>query len=113
MFEMLFDPYNYPFWILIIVIFIGAMIVISRPFSTYIKFAYPNAKFEAVGNPFIKEKELNRLFDSKNLHEFKDSLNTMKDYNITGENTQEIQQSLDDALIQTINLSKKDNSKEM
>ncbi|NHK32590.1 MAG: hypothetical protein FK730_14650 [Asgard group archaeon] len=113
MFEMLFDPYNYPFWIFIIVILVGAMIVISRPFSTYIKFAYPNAKFEAIGNPFIKEKELNRLFDSKNLHEFKDSLNTMKDYNITGENTQEIQQSLDDSLIQTINLSKNDNSKKM
>ena len=110
---MLFDPYNYPFWIFIIAILAGAMIVISRPFSTYIKFAYPNARFEAVGNLFIKEKELNRLFESKNLHEFKDSLNAIKDYNITGENTQEIQQSLDDSLIQTINLSKKDSSKKM
>ena len=113
MIEMLFDPYNYPFWIFIIVILAGAMIVISRPFSTYIKFAYPNAKFEAIGNPFIKEKELNRLFDSKNLHEFKDTLNISKDYDITGENTQEIQHSLDKSLIQTISLSKKDSSKDM
>jgi len=113
LFEILFDPYNYPFWIFIIAILVGAIIVISRPFSTYVKFAYPNAKFEAVGNPFIKEKELNRLFDSKNLNEFKDSLNALKDYNIIGENAQEIQKSLDDALIQTINLSKKDSSKEM
>jgi V/A-type H+-transporting ATPase subunit C len=110
---MLFDPYSYPFWIFIIAILAGSIIVISRPFSTYVKFAYPNAKFEAVGNPFIKEKELNRLFDSKNLHDFKDSLNTLKDYNITGENTQEIQHSLNVALIKTINQSKKDSSKEM
>lgn len=111
--EIIFDPYNYPFWILITAVLVGTMLVISRPFSTYIKFAYPNARFEAVGNPFIKGKELNRLLDSKDLSEFKDSLNTLKDYDITGKNSQEIQQSLDDALIQTVDISKKDSAKKM
>lgn len=109
----MFDPYNYPFWIFILIILVGAIAVISRPFSTYIKFAYPNAWFEAVGNPFIEEKELSRLLDSKNLTEFKDTLNSMKDYDIIGENSQEIQQSLDEAFFQTLSLSKKDSSKDM
>jgi len=113
LFEIIFDPYNYPFWIFITAVLVGAMLVISRPFSTYVKFAYPNAKFEAVGNPFIKDKELNRLLDSKDLSEFKDSLNTLKDYDITGKNSQEIQQSLDDALIQTVDISRKDSAKKM
>ncbi len=113
LFEIIFDPYNYPFWIFITAVLVGAMLVISRPFSTYVKFAYPNARFEAVGNPFIKDKELNRLLDSKDLSEFKDSLNTLKDYDITGKNSQEIQQSLDDALIQTVDISRKDSAKKM
>jgi len=113
LFEIIFDPYNYPFWIFITAVLVGAMLVISRPFSTYVKFAYPNARFEAMGNPFIKDKELNRLLDSKDLSEFKDSLNTLKDYDITGKNSQEIQQSLDDALIQTVDISRKDSAKKM
>ena len=105
MIDIIFDPFNYPFWILLLIILIATMVVISRPFSTYIKFAYPNAWFEAIGNPYIKENELNRLLDSKNLIEFKDTLNTFKDYNIKGENSQEIHQSLDEAFVRSIKIS--------
>ena len=111
--ETVFDPYNYPFWILIIAVLAGAIAVISRPFSTYAKFVYPNAKFEAIGNPYLTEKELNKLVESKNLDGFIDLLNTNKDYTIDGKNTLEIQKSLDDNFIQTVQTMKKDSSNKM
>ena len=89
------------------------MAVISRPFSTYVMFAYPNAKFEAIGNPFITEKELSRVADSKDLSDFKDALNASKNYNLSGDSTYELQQSLDDNLVQTIEMMQKDSSKKM
>ncbi len=113
MFELFLDPYNYPFWILIVAIIFGVIALISRPFSTYVMFAYPNAKFEAIGNPFITEKELSRVMDTKDLSAFKDTLNASKNYDLSGDNTHEIHQSLDDNLIRTIEMMKKDNSKKM
>ena len=113
MFELIFDPYNYPFWVIVTAIIVGVMAAISRPFSTYVMFAYPNAKFEAIGNPFITEKELSRVADSKDLSDFKDALNASKDYNLSGDSTYELQQSLDDNLIQTIEMMQKDSSKKM
>lgn len=110
---MIFDPNNYPFWILIIVIIAGAIAIISRPFSAYVKFVYPNAKFEAMGNPFITEKELDRVVDNKSLADFKDALNASKDYNLSGENVYEIQHSLDDNYKKTIDMMQKDSSKKM
>lgn len=113
MFEFVFDPYNYPFWVVVTAIIVGVMAVISRPFSTYVMFAYPNAKFEAIGNPFITEKELSRVADSKDLLDFKDALNASKDYNLSGDSAYELQQSLDDNLVQTIEMMQKDSSKKM
>jgi len=113
LFEIIFDPDNYPFWVLVISTIVGAVLIISRPFSTYLKFVYPNAKFEAIGNPFVSENELSRILDCKNLSGFKEMLNTSKDYNINGENTYDIQQSLDDAFIQTVDMMQKDSSKKM
>jgi len=113
LFEIIFDPNNYPFWILIIAIIAGAIAIISRPFSTYIKFVYPNAKFEAMGNPFIEEKELSSVLQSKDLSGFKDTLDSLKDYNIKGETTYDVQQSLDDHFIKTIDMMRKDSSKKM
>lgn len=113
MFEVIFDPYNYPFWIFIILIIAGAIAVISRPFSAYVKFVYPNAKFEAIGNPFITDSELNRIVENKNLVDFKDALNASKDYNLSGDNIFELQQSLNDNLLQTIEMMQKDSSKKM
>ncbi|KYK32042.1 MAG: hypothetical protein AYK22_00335 [Thermoplasmatales archaeon SG8-52-3] len=113
MFGFILDPYNYPFWILIVTVIIAVLGLMARPFSTYVMFAYPNAKYEAIGNPFISEKELNRVIESKDLVNFKDTLNASKDYELSGENTSEIQQSLDDNLIQTIKMMQKESSKKM
>ena len=74
MLESLFDPNSYPFWIIIIAIIAGAIAIISRPFSTYIQFVYPNAKFEAMGNPFIGEKELDSVTESKDVTSFKETI---------------------------------------
>jgi len=113
MLEELFNPAGYPFWILIITIIAGTIAIISRPFSTYVKFVYPNAKYEAMGNSYVTEKNLSSLVESKNLADFKENLNSLKDYKIGGETTYDIQKSLDGLFYQTIEMMKKDGSKKM
>ena len=113
MLDVLFDPNNYPFWILIIAIIAGAIAIISRPFSTYVKFVYPNAKYEAIGNPYVSEKEISKLADSKNLDDFADALNSNKNYKIESKKSSEIQDQLDNNFIKTIEMMKKDSSKKM
>jgi len=113
LFEFILDLYNYPFWVIIGSIIIIVFALISRPFSTYVMFAYPNAKYEAIGNPFITEKELNRVIETRDLTSFVDALNSSKDYNIYGDNTYEIQKSLDTNFVQTIEMMKKEGSKKM
>lgn len=113
MLEQILNPYSLPFWILILSIIGIVIFIISRPFSTYIKFVYPNAKFEAIGNPFIGDKELANIIESRDLNAFRESLNTLKDYNVVGENTYSIQKSLDDNFLQTIEMMRKDSSKKL
>ena len=113
MIESLFDPTSYPFWILILVTIAGVIAILSRPFSTYVKFVYPNAKYEAMGNPYVMEKNLNSIVESKTLNDFKENLNTSKDYKITGESPYDVQKSLDESFYQTIEMMKKDSSKKM
>lgn len=113
MFDILFDP-NSPFiWIIIILIIIFVIAIFSRSFSTYIKFVYPNAKFEAIGNPFVTELELNKLIEKKDLESLKETLNQTKDYKISGDSIKDIQKSLDDVFINNVNMMKKDSSKKM
>jgi V/A-type H+-transporting ATPase subunit C len=111
--DLILDPYGYPFWILVFSIIIAVFGLVFRPFLTHIKFAYPNALFEAIGNPYVDEKEINRILDCKDLSGFVDSINTLKNYNITGDNSYEIQRSLDDHFVDTINMMKKDSPKDM
>lgn len=113
MLDLILDPYGYPFWILVFSIIIAVFGLVFRPFLTHIKFAYPNALFEAIGNPYVDEKEINRILDCKDLSGFVDSINTLKNYNITGDNSYEIQRSLDDHFVDTINMMKKDSPKDM
>ena len=113
MLETIFNPNGYLFWVITIGVIAGAVIIISRPFSTYIKFVYPNAKFEAMGNPYLGEKNLNILVESKNIKAFKEILNSDKDYKLTGETVKEIQHSLDQNFINFIDMMKKDSSKKM
>lgn len=110
---MIFDPNNYPFWIIVIAAIAGAIAIISRPFSTYVKFVYPNAKFEAMGNPFVGDKELDSIVDSKDIISFKETINTLKDYKIAGDDTYSIQKSLDDSFIKTVEMMRNDSSKKM
>jgi vacuolar-type H+-ATPase subunit C/Vma6 len=111
--ESLFDPAGYPFWIFILITIAGAIAILSRPFSTYVKFVYPNAKYEAIGNPYVMEKNLNSIVESKTLNDFKENLNISKDYKIAGESPYDVQKSLDESFYQTIEMMKKDSSKKM
>ena len=113
MLDTILDPANPVPWVIIAGLLAGAIAVIYRPFSTYIKFVYPNAKYEAIGNPYITERELNKLIENKNINGFKEMLNTNKDYQLTGENIYDLQKALDDHLIKTIEQMKKDNSRKM
>jgi len=113
LFDILFDP-NSPFiWIIIILIILFVIAIFSRSFSTYVKFVYPNAKFEAIGNPFVTELELNKLIEKKDLESLKETLNQTKDYKISGDSIKDIQKSLDDVFIKNVNMMKKDSSKKM
>ncbi|OYT29408.1 hypothetical protein B6U98_02465 [Thermoplasmatales archaeon ex4572_165] len=113
MLEFLFDP-NSPFvWIIIISILAGAIAVISRPFSSYIQFVYPNAKYEAMGNPYIQKGILEKLVESDTLEHFIDQVNMDKDYTLEGKEGFEIQQNLDEHLFLMIQQMKKDNGKKM
>ncbi|UCD14529.1 MAG: V-type ATPase subunit [Thermoplasmatales archaeon] len=76
-------------------------------------FAYPSAKFEAIGNPYIGDKDLSNIVESKDLREFKETLNSLKDYNVVGEDTYSVQKSLDENFLQTIEMMRKDSSKKM
>ena len=113
MFEILLDPQHLPFWILILGIIAVAIAVISRPFSTYARFVYPNAKFEAIGNPFLHDKNLDPLMESKGLSSFIEHLNSMKDYNLEGETPAAIQHSLDTHYLSMLSMMKRDSSKAM
>jgi V/A-type H+-transporting ATPase subunit C len=111
--ELILDPHNLPFWILIASIVIVIIGIIFRPFLTHVKFAYSNALFESIGNPYIDDKRLNSIVESKNLMAFKETINSSKDYNVDGEDTYSMQKSLDDNFIKTIEMMRKNSSKKM
>jgi len=113
LFEWILDPYDFPFWILITSIIVVVFGMILRPFLTQVKFAYPNALFEAMGNPFILDKELSNIVESKDLTTFKETLNSLKDYKVDGEDTYSLQKSLDDNFIKIVEMMRKNSSKEM
>lgn len=89
---------------------VAVMIYKSIP---YIKFAYPTAKAETVGNPFITEKALNQVIESKNLTSFKNIVNSYKDYNVEGEKIGDVHKSLDNILFQSIDVLRRESPKEL
>ncbi|MEM0492888.1 MAG: V-type ATPase subunit [Candidatus Thermoplasmatota archaeon] len=93
-----------------IVIFIITLLVllIFKYLRLYIQFVYPNAKYEAIGNRFVVEKELINLSESKSLHNLKEILNNYKDYKITGDDARALQSSLDEHLVSMIEMMKND-----
>ncbi|MBS3778302.1 MAG: V-type ATPase subunit [Candidatus Thermoplasmatota archaeon] len=100
-------------WLLIIAIIGGALAIIIRPFLTFAKFAYPNAKFESIGNPFIKDQQLQRYIELSDLQQFIDQLNSQKDYQLNETIPSEIQTELDRQLVKTIQMMKQDSTKKM
>ena len=113
MLEEIFNTSNFFFWIFLLIIISAIIIFILYSFSTYFKFVYPNAKFEAIGNPFLEEKEINKIVDSKDLTNFKESIKKSTNYDIDGNTIFEIQRSLDKHFFQTVEMMRKDSSKKM
>jgi V/A-type H+/Na+-transporting ATPase subunit C len=112
-FDFLFDPNSPVLWLLIIAIISGAIAAIIRPFSSYIKFVYPNAKFEAIGSPYLSMNTLQKLIESSSLEDFIEQINANKDYTIQGKDAREVQQSLDKHFLSILTQMKKDSSKKM
>jgi V/A-type H+-transporting ATPase subunit C len=106
-------PSSALFWVLIFSITGVVVGLASRPFLTHAKFAYPNALFEAIGNPYITDKELNAIIESKDLNAFKEIINASKNYHLDGEDVRALQNALDDNFIQTIEMMKKASSKKL
>ena len=113
MLENILNPYDIPFWVLVASILIVVLGLIFRPFITHIKFAYPNALFEAIGNPYLEDKQLGNIVESKDLNSFKETLNASKNYNIEGDDTYSLQKSLDENYFQTIHMMRKNSPKQM
>lgn len=113
MFEEILNPSSPVFWLIIIGILIAVALFIARNFRTYMKFIYPNAKYEAIGNPFIQEKELNILIENPSLEGFKDRLNVLRDYQVEGTTASLIQQSLDKNYLRTITMLRSDSPKKL
>jgi vacuolar-type H+-ATPase subunit C/Vma6 len=74
---------------------------------------YPNAKYEAIGNPYINKQSLEKLMEFKTLDNFIDQINMSKDYHIEGTTASEVQQSLDDHYLSMVSQMKNDHGKKM
>jgi len=79
----------------------------------YIRFAYPTAKVESIGNPFVTEKALNQLLEARSLNSFKNLANSYKDFSVDGEKAEEIQRSLDLNMINSVETLKEDSPKSL
>lgn len=89
--------------VLLFLIFIIISVLFIIKFSgltSVIKFAYPNAKYNAMGNPYVREDKLDSLLDLKNLHEFINVLE--KEYNFKEEKDVE---DIENSLIKSRNAS--------
>lgn len=113
MLEEILNPNSIFFWLLILSVLAVVFTFIIRYFTPYVKFIYPNAKFEAIGNPFLIEKELQVLVEHTSLDAFKDKVNVLRDYQVTGDTASSIQSSLDQNFLQTMRMMQNDSSKKM
>ena len=113
MLDFLLDSSNPLTWILISGILLIVISMVLRPFINTIGFVYPNAKFEAIGNPFLEESIIQKLLESSDLKNFIEQVSAFKDYQIKGETTREIQHSLDEILLKFIEDIKRDTPKKM
>jgi len=87
--EELIDTLGLPALVLIIVgvaLLIVVILLMSyfNAILTIINFTYPNAKLRAIGNPYVKIEEINRLIESTSLNEILSKLRD-KDYDLPKE----------------------------
>lgn len=80
--------------------------------ATFSKFSYSNAKFSAIPNTFLKEKEISRLLESKGIDELKNNV-VSRDFILKGESIKEIQNSIDKSLIKIIKMARNDSPKKV
>ncbi len=66
------DPNNYYFWVITLAIAFSIIIILKGKLQmlfTITSFAYPNAKFNAIGNDYVKKHELEALIEARNFQD--------------------------------------------
>ncbi|PKK85930.1 MAG: hypothetical protein CVT48_03300 [Thermoplasmata archaeon HGW-Thermoplasmata-1] len=91
----IFDTSNPVFWVLVALLAALALFKVIRPFIFYAGFVYPNAKFAAIGHPFIGKRELDRIIDANGLDEYRTIINQVRGYELRGETARELQNEID------------------
>ncbi|KAA0003242.1 MAG: hypothetical protein FE048_01920 [Thermoplasmata archaeon] len=86
---------------------IGAIAKFFPSLAIIAQFTYPNAKFNAIGAPYLKEKELAHLINSKSLEDLKNNI-VSRDFHVEGESIEEMQKSIDASLIKILQMAKND-----
>ncbi|HID25745.1 MAG TPA: hypothetical protein EYP23_04710 [Thermoplasmata archaeon] len=109
----MFEILDYLMWFTAVTLLSIAVGFMSWKVAPYFKFAYPTAKVQAIGNPFVREKELQQLLESKSLDSFKNNLNSFKDYSVEGVTAAEIQRSLDQHFLRAVRMIQKDGPKKL
>lgn len=105
------DMTNPLLWIILLAVLLPILYLAIRPFRAYMKFVYPNAKYEAMGNPFIQKQQLDAIMDAKNLSSFIETVNSKKTMQIKGDSILEVHQHLEQAWEDTLTMMKQDTSK--
>jgi V/A-type H+-transporting ATPase subunit C len=98
------------FEIFIAIAGIGAALSLLPSLYMAAKFSYANARFSAIEPIFLKEKEIARLLDCKNLDEFKNNV-ISKDFVLYGENAAQIQESIDESYRKIVIMAMNDSPK--
>jgi vacuolar-type H+-ATPase subunit C/Vma6 len=92
-----------------IVALVGLAVVakLMPSFILTARFSYPNAKFSAIPNTYIKEKELGRLLESKSIEDFKTNV-VSRDFLLEGDTTEKVQTSVDASFEKLVLMAKSD-----
>ncbi|MFO8132951.1 MAG: V-type ATPase subunit [Thermoplasmatota archaeon] len=70
-------------------------------------FTYPNAKFNAIGAPYIEKKGLAPLVNSDTLEQFVGNV-AGRDFSLEGDTVIEVQRSIDSSLARMVEMARKD-----
>lgn len=86
---------------------IAAIAKFSPSLAIIAQFTYPNAKFNAIGASYLKEKELAHLINSKSLDDLKNNI-ISRDFHVEGDTIEEMQKSVDASLVKILQMAKND-----